>query len=387
MFRPRQFVFLTIVLAATTLGAQQIPQIPQPLPSGHTASKLDHVTYEAVMPVNGKGGSDISGPYVPVRNWPQPLQDGRVFGFTATVFALSPDRVIVGVRNTKEPWPIPSNWDMREAFAVLAADHLTAFRNPQQTHKLSVLNRDGAISDYWEQWDQTIPNMQFIRVNADDPQGHVYITGRGMVMKFTRDGERLVYTIGTDDVPTREGQERFGPEGMTFHPDGGFYVVSKERVIRFSKDGEYLSEFGKAGSGPGEFNDAHDLFFDREGRRIYVADKDNHRIQVFDENGRHLDTWPNIVGPAVIRMTEDRKYIWTVGLYTAKFLKFDLNGRLQASWGTQGFGPGGITGGIHDFSTDSEGNLYIADHGDTVQKLRPHEDGNPAELLGQLLPY
>ena len=156
---------------------------------------------------------------------------------------------------------------------------------------------------------------------------------------------------------------------------------------RFSKDGEYLSEFGKAGSGPGEFNDVHDVFLDREGGRIYLSDKDNHRVQVFDENGRFLDLWPNIIGPSIVRITADRKYIRVMGMFTSKFLKFDLDVRFQTSWGTHGFAPGGITGGIHDLSTDSEGNLYIADHSNTVQKLRPRKDGNPEQLLGHLLPY
>jgi len=384
MVRPRQVVILAVLLAATALAAQS--QTLQPQPSGHQPYFVDRA-YEDVQPVNGKGGSDISGPYVPVRNWPQPLAGGRMFSEAATVFALSPDRILVGARLTKEPWPIAYNWDMREAFAILAAERWKAFRDPKETHRLTVFDRNGAMVDHWKQWDKTIPRMQFIRVNADDPQGYVYITGRGMVMKFTLDGERHVYTIGPDDVPTHDGQMSFSPEGMTFHPDGGFYVVSKERVIRFSEGGKYLSEFGKGGSGPGELDGAHDVFFDREGGRLYVADKDNHRIQIFDENGRYLDEWPNIVGPSIVRMSADRKSVWVACLFTAKFLKFDLEGRLQTSWGTQGFGPGGIIGGIHDFSTDSEGNLYIADHSNTVQKLSPRKDGNPAWMIGQLLPY
>ena len=86
-------------------------------------------------------------------------------------------------------------------------------------------------------------------------------------------------------------------------------------------------------------------------------------------------------------MTADRKFLWVADIFTAKFLKFDLEGRLQTSWGTWGFGPGAITGGIHDFTTDDEGNLYIADHSNTIQKFRPREGGNPEQLIGRLLPY
>ncbi len=73
-----------------------------------------------------------------------------------------------------------------------------------------------------------------------------------------------------------------------------------------------MSEIGKAGSGLGELDRVHDVFFDPVGKRIYAADRSNHRVQIFDENGRYLDHWPNIVGPSALRMTEDRKYLWVV---------------------------------------------------------------------------
>ncbi|NIO63448.1 MAG: 6-bladed beta-propeller, partial [Gammaproteobacteria bacterium] len=76
-------------------------------------------------------------------------------------------------------------------------------------------------------------------------------------------------------------------------------TVSTERVIHFSEDGKYLSEFGTRGRGPGQLNGAHDLFYDKEGGRIYVADRNNHRIQIFDKEGNYIDHWPNIVAPAV----------------------------------------------------------------------------------------
>ena len=310
-----------------------------------------------------------------------------MYGTTASIVAESPDSIIVAARSTKAPWPIPYNWDMREAHTILGAERLEAFRDKQHTHKFTVLDRDGRIKEYWKQWDEAFPSIQFVRISQYDPDHHVYVTGRGQLMKFTRDGKRRLYTIGPNDVPTNAGQTRFGPEGMTFHPDGSFWVASSDRIIRFSNDGKYLSEIGKAGNGPGELDRVHDVFFDPVGKRLYAADRSNHRVQIFDENGNYLDQWPNIVGPSLVRMTEDRRYIWVADLFTAKFLKFDLNGKLQTSWGTQGFGPGAITGGVHDFTTDSDGNLYIADHSNTVQKLRPREDVNPEQLIGRLLPY
>jgi hypothetical protein len=306
------------------------------------------IGYEQVEPVSGKGGSGLSGPYSPIRGWPEPPEEGRMLADVPSVFVVSPDRVIVGSRRTKDPWPIPYTWDARSIYNVLAIDRMGLYRRPESSHKITVYNRDGKMIEYWKQWDDMFPSIQFIRISPYDPQGHVYVTGRGKITKFSNDGKKLIYVIDPDDVPTRTDQATFFPEGMTFLPDGSFMTVSTERVIHFSEEGKYLSDFGTRGGGPGQLNGAHDLFYDKEGGRIYVADRNNHRIQVFDKDGNYLDQWPNIVAPAVVRMTADRRFLWVADVFTAKFLKFDLEGRLQTAWGSWGFGPGAITGGIQD---------------------------------------
>jgi hypothetical protein len=384
MFRFSLLLLLTgsfLIFVSLNLQSQTVQT------TNHPQQFNFEIGYEQIEPVNGKGGSGLSGPYSPVRGWPETLDGGRFLSDVPSVHIASPDRIIVGARRTKDPWPIPYTWDARSIYKYLADDRTGIYRRPKSSHKITVYNGNGKMIEYWDQWDEMFESIQFIRTSPYDPEGHVYVTGRGKVTKFSRDGQLLISVIEPKDVPTTTSQATFFPEGMTFLEDGGFWTVSSERVIRFSKEGKYLSEFGKRGNGPGELNGAHDIFFDKIGGRMYVADRNNHRIQVFDEKGNYLDQWPNIVAPAEVRMTEDRKFLWVADIFTAKFLKFDLEGRLQTSWGTWGFGPGAITGGIHDFTTDNEGNLYIADHSNVIQNFRPREDGEPEQLLGRLLPY
>jgi len=126
-------------------------------------------------------------------------------------------------------------------------------------------------------------------------------------------------------------------------------------------------------------NTVHSIAIDAK-RRVYVADRANSRIQVFDENGKFLDVWPNIRRPYYHMITEDQ-YLWVADGITQKFLKFDLTGKLLYSWGTFGAFPGGFWG-VHQFSVDDEKNLYTADvHIGRAQKFRPRPGADPSKLI------
>jgi hypothetical protein len=105
---------------------------------------------------------------------------------------------------------------------------------------------------------------------------------------------------------------------------------------------------------------------------------------VFDENGKFLDVWPNVRPPYSFLPRDE--HLWGRRRDYQKFTKFDGNGRLLYSWGTFGAFPGGCWG-VHQFHTDSEGNLYTADvHVGRPQKFRPKEGANPAYLIGRYFP-
>jgi hypothetical protein len=69
--------------------------------------------------------------------------------------------------------------------------------------------------------------------------------------------------------------------------------------VKFSKDGKYISEWGKKGTTPGEFDIPHALAFDSKGR-LFVGDRNNNRIQIFDQDGKYLDQWTQFSRPSGI---------------------------------------------------------------------------------------
>jgi peptidylamidoglycolate lyase len=138
-------------------------------------------------------------------------------------------------------------------------------------------------------------------------------------------------------------------------------------------------------SRPGYFNNVHGIAVDPQTRRVFVNDRANSRVQVFDENGTFLDHWgygprpPSDVHNFII--TSDR-YLWAADRGTSKILKYSLDGTFLYSFGTFGVFPGGMWG-VHGMSTDRDGNFYVAEV-DTgrVQKYRPRPGAKREFLLG-----
>jgi DNA-binding beta-propeller fold protein YncE len=151
--------------------------------------------------------------------------------------------------------------------------------------------------------------------------------------------------------------------------------------VKLDKTGKFIKSWGTRGKEPGQFSGLHGIEADRSGR-VYVADRGNQRIQVFDAEGKHLDTWPNIRFPNHIVVTADQQQVWVSDGTNARILKYDTSGKLLYWWGVYGTNPGTFWE-MHQFSVDSEGNLYAADSfGGRTQKFRPRQGVDKSKLVG-----
>src|ERR1019366_5342729 len=181
--------------------------------------------------------------------------------------------------------------------------------------------------------------------------------------------------------------------GTMFLTDGYYNT----RIVKFDKNGNYLMQWGERGkvygmeTRPGYLNIVHGIAIDPTTRRIYVNDRGNRRIQVFDENGKFLDMWKTGTGEVgkeqstIYSIYFSEGKVWAADERTHRIIGYDTNGYLQYAWGGQGLFPGS-TDGFHGMSVDQEGNVYLADlYQGRANKYRPRKGANPNYLLGKPL--
>ncbi len=266
-------------------------------------------------------------------------------------------------------------------------------RHPRRDHIVNIVDRNGRLIESWEQHNNLFVRPHRVLVNPYDPERHVWLVDDGAhaIYKFTRDGKTLVQTIGTRNTPGNDETHFARPTDVAWLPDGTFFVSDgyvNTRVVKFDRNGKYLTSWGMRGNPPNEtrpyyMNTVHAIVIDKK-NRLYVSDRANHRVQIFDENGKFLDAWTGVPLPYSFLMTDDQ-YLWSASGQTSKFTKYDLNGRMLAAWGTFGIIPGGFWG-VHQFHVDSENNLYTADvHVGRPLKFRPKANlsaADRARLIG-----
>ena len=193
-----------------------------------------------------------------------------------------------------------------------------------------------------------------------DPGGSIWVVDAGahVVYKMNAEG-RVILQLGSKGVSGTDSTHFNLPTDVAFAPNGDLYVsdgYGSARVVKYSADGEYLLQWGKRGTGPGEFGLPHNLVSDAQGR-VYVTDRDNRRIQVFDSQGKFLDQWQGVGGVSTLFMTKDQ-HIWTGAVL--RDLKGEVVARLPGT-------PGG-----HGTTVTESGDVFIAQLSGMVQKFVKH---------------
>jgi len=199
-----------------------------------------------------------------------------------------------------------------------------------------------------------------------DPDGNIWVVDVDghIILKFNREG-RLLMTLGSRQGDPNNNDSQVGfyrPTNLWFLPNRHFYVsdgYGNSRVVEFTYDGEYVRHWGRHGSGDGEINLSHDVTVDSKGF-VYVADRSNSRVQVFDASGKFIRKWTDVGQPwgLYYYAKEDAIYMCD-GMYN-RILKLNLEGKVVGVLSSWGKAPGKLDF-AHDISVDSEGSIYVAE--------------------------
>jgi DNA-binding beta-propeller fold protein YncE len=161
------------------------------------------------------------------------------------------------------------------------------------------------------------------------------------------------------------------PTDVAQAPTGEFYVsdgYGNARVLRFARDGKLLAQWGKKGTGPGEFHLPHAVCLDPKGR-VYVGDRENNRVQVFDRDGKFLHQWKESGAPYGLFLAGDRLFVADGRADWVEVL--NLDGKALGRFGETGAGPGQFRL-PHMLCVDTKGSVYVAEvNGKRVQKFAP----------------
>jgi len=206
-----------------------------------------------------------------------------------------------------------------------------------------------------------------MRMDADD---NIWVTdvGAHTVMKVSPQGQILL-TLGTkgqagDWNEAAQSHHLNEPNDLAIGRNGDIFVVQGHtpgkgdpRVLKFDSKGNFVKSWGGRGTEPGQFDVAHGIAVDAKGL-LWVADRENQRIQIFDQDGNFVRQLKYAGLPCSLQI--GAQYIYMVNGFAGQILRLDLNGSVLAATGKPGKGLGEF-GEAHVIAVSPKAEIYVAD--------------------------
>ena len=246
-------------------------------------------------------------------------------------------------------------WGTMSAVAIDARGSVYGFQRDDPTSKVVVFDAQGKYVKTWGEG--AFPYAHGMRALRD---GFIWTTDRQaqVVLKFDADGRQL-FSLGQKGVAgNMESTDAFnGASDVAMAENGDIFVSDGEgqntRIVKFSKDGTFIKTWGTKGAGRGQLQTPHAIFIDGRGR-VWVADRGNKRLQIFDRDGNYLDQMTQFGTPVSLFIQGDMLYVAapapenkvTIGTTDGKVLEV-IEG-LDAP---------------HGIAVDAKGAIYVAQSG------------------------
>ena len=259
---------------------------------------------------------------------------------------------------------LPAEYSLGPCSAVATNSKKELLLFHRGKHPILCVDAEGKLLRSWG--DEFIGKAHGLRV---DRQDNVWVTdiSRHRVLKFDSVG-KLLLSLGTGKPGT--GTDEFDqPTDIAFGTDGDVFVsdgYGNSRVVKFSSTGRFLKSWGTRGAKPGQFQLPHSIVMDST-NRLLVGDRDNNRIQLFDEDGNSLAQWDGFApyGLAIHKSGD----VFVADGQEHQILRLDASGKVQQRWGKKGQASGEFDL-PHMLAFDTVDNLIVAEVGNMrFQKL------------------
>jgi len=248
--------------------------------------------------------------------------------------------------------------------AVNSKGHIYVFHRGQ--HPLMEFDSSGKFIRSID--DDLFVTAHMVRI---DPEDNIWTTdiGSHVVLKLSPEG-RVLLALGRMRIAGDDVMHFNQPTDVAWDRDGSIYVTDgygNSRVLKFDKYGRPLLGWGMKGTGPGQFDTPHTIVID--GDLVYVGDRENARIQIFDRNGQFLRQW-SLGHPFGLVITADH-VLYMGDAVAGRILKIDPQGRVVGSF--TGPQPGqGPHFDPHQIALAPDGSIFTAEVlGWRAEKLRP----------------
>jgi streptogramin lyase len=261
--------------------------------------------------------------------------------------------------------PAGTKWETMTGVDIDSHGTVYVFQRGEPS-KVMAFDSKGKLLRSWG--DKMFPSAHGLRV---DRQDNVWVTDRGLhqVMKFSPDG-KLLLTLGKKGVAgdNNSTDALNGPSDVVIARNGDIFVSDGEstntRIVKFSKDRKFIKFWGTKGAGPGQLDVPHSIVMDSKGR-LFVADRTNKRIEIFDQDGKYLSEMTNAGTPYGLFMTKNDV------LYVVDGSQGNDNLTIVDTKDQKILGRVGGLAGPHMLSVDLSGNIYVAEvRGASVKKFR-----------------
>jgi len=276
---------------------------------------------------------------------------------------------------------LPGGWNFIDVAGVSIDSHDNIYVLNRGAHPLMVFDTMGNLKKTWGEGYFARPHEATF--GAD---GSVWCADDGahVVTKFTPEGKVLMI-LGTRDKPSDTGYNReqglksilrgglpFNrPTGVALSPEGEIFVsdgYGNARVHKFSPDGKLLKSWGEPGTCPGQFMLVHNVWFEKKNRHIWICDRENNRIQIFDTDGKFITEWKDVRRPTDVFI--DRDDVVYVSELPQRISIFTLDGKLISRFGTEDKDyTKSLFVAPHTLSVDSKGDLYVGEVSMTIGKI------------------